>query len=62
MGGWAAGGRGAQTLLDKPETEAGAGQVHSCADVAPCWMKLGDSKAILFLVLLVLYVGLTCQF
>lgn len=35
VGGWAAVGRGAQTLLDKPECEAGVGPVHSCGDVAP---------------------------
>lgn len=57
MGGWAAGGRVAQTLLDKAEIKAGVGQLDSPGGVAPSWMKLGDSKAILTLLFLVPYAG-----
>lgn len=52
MGGWAAGGRVAQTLLDKAEIKAGVGQLGSPGGVAPSWMNLGDSKATLTLLFL----------
>lgn len=51
------GGRVAQTLPDKAETEAGVGQLDSPGGVTPSWMKLGDSKAILTLLFLVSYIG-----
>lgn len=50
------GDRVAQTPLDKAETEAGVGQLDSPGGVAPSWMKLGDSKAILILLFLVSYI------
>lgn len=50
------GDRVAQTLPDKAETETGVGQLDSPGGVAPSWMKLGDSKAILILLFLVSYI------
>lgn len=45
---------------DKPETEAGAGQVVGMWPLP--WMKLGDSKAILVLVFFCSICWADCQF